>query len=110
MVFEFKGQTHRSAPTGGYIMNYHRRSLRLKHYDYSRAGYYFITIVAQNREHLFGKMVDGNVVLSLAGEMVEEWYIKLEEKFPNIKNREMVMMPNHIHFIIEIIQSDGVMC
>jgi len=81
---------------------YHRQSLRLKHYDYSSEGYYFITIVAQNREHLFGEIVDGVMGLSVAGLMVEEWYIKLEEKFPNIKNHEMVIMPNHIHFIIEI--------
>jgi len=87
---------------------YHRRSLRLKHYDYSREGYYFITIVAQNREQLFGEIVDGVMGLNVAGEMVEEWYIKLEEKFPNIKNHEMVIMPNHIHFIIEIQSYDQI--
>ena len=44
-----------SAPTE----KYHRRSIRLPHYDYSRAGYYFVTITAQNREHLFGEICDG---------------------------------------------------
>jgi len=100
-----KGQTHGSAPT---LHKYNRKSLRLPHYDYSRAGYYFITIVAQNREHLFGEIVDGNMVLNMAGLMVEEWYIKLEEKFPNVKNHEMVIMPNHIHFIIEIQSYDSI--
>jgi len=87
---------------GDYNMNYNRRSLRLKHYDYSRAGYYFITICTQGREHLFGEIVDGEMILNDAGKMVEIWYKKLEEKFLNIKNHEMVIMPNHIHFIIEI--------
>jgi len=87
-------------------MNYNRRSIRLKHYDYSHAGYYFVTIVTQNREHLFGEIVDGEMILNVAGEMVEKWHKKLEEKFPNIKNHEMVIMPNHIHFIIEIVGAD----
>jgi len=93
-----KGQTHGSAPTQ---YKYRRKSLRLPHYDYSRAGYYFVTITAQNREHLFGEIVDGEMVLNVAGRMVEKWYGKLEEKFPNVKNHEMVIMPNHIHFIIK---------
>jgi len=88
------------------IYKYNRRSLRLKHYDYSRAGCYFVTICAQGREHLFGEIVDGKMVLNVAGEMVKKWHMKLEEKFPNVKNHEMVIMPNHIHFIIEIVGAD----
>jgi len=84
-------------------MNWHRRSLRLKNYDYSKVGYYFITICTQDRLHLFGEIVDGVMVLNVAGEMVYRWHRKLEEKFPNIKNHEMIIMPNHIHFIIEIV-------
>jgi len=84
------------------IYKNNRRSLRLKHYNYSRAGYYFVTICTQGREHLFGEIVEGKMVLNVAGEMVKIWHMKLEEKFPNVKNHEMVIMPNHIHFIIEI--------
>ena len=98
-----KGQTHGSAPTG---YKYNRRSLRLKHYDYSREGYYFITIVAQNREHLFGEIVEGEMVLNEAGVMVEKWYMKLEDKFQNIQNHKMVIMPNHIHFIVQLKYGD----
>ncbi len=98
-AFKVKGQTHGSAPTG---YKYNRKSLRLKHYDYAQAGYYFITIVAQNRAHLFGEIVEGDMVLNEAGKMVKKWHMKLEEKFQNICNHEMVIMPNHIHFIIEI--------
>ena len=86
----------------GNVYKYNRKSLRLKHYDYSTAGHYFVTIVAQNREHLFGEIVEGDMVLNEAGRMIEKWYIKLEEKFQNISNHEMVIMPNHIHFIVEI--------
>lgn len=89
------------------VMRYNRRSLRLKHYDYSRAGYYFITIVAQNREHLFGEMVDGNVVLSLAGEMVNTLWYEIMNDFQNVYLHEFIIMPNHIHGIVEIMNNDN---
>jgi len=103
-TLNIKGRTHGSAPTQ---YKYNRCSLRLKHYDYTRAGYYFITVCAQNREHLFGEIVDGVMDLNVVREMVESWYMKLEEKFPNVRNHEIVIMPNHIHFIMEIIQPVG---
>jgi len=81
---------------------YNRHSLRLKHYDYSREGFYFITICTQNRLHLFGEIVDDVMVLNVAGEMLDHWYMELKNKFKHIKNHEMVVMPNHIHFIVEI--------
>ena len=80
-----------------------RKSLRLKGYDYSQEGFYFITVCTQSRLHLFGKIVDGEMVLNEAGCMVKYWYHELENKFKHIKNHAMVIMPNHIHFIIEII-------
>ena len=49
---------------------HNRRSLRLKNYDYSKLGYYFITICTQNREHLYGEIVEGVMVLNVAGEMI----------------------------------------
>jgi len=89
-----------SAPT----YKHNRQSLRLKHYDYSREGYYFITIVAQNREHLFGEIVDGVMGLSVAGEMVEELWHDIPHDFKHVKLHEFIIMPNHIHGIIEIIK------
>ena len=103
---QFQRADPRVRPYVGDGVNYHRRSLRLKHYDYTKAGFYFITVCAQNREHLFGEIVDGVMVLGLAGEMVKQWHMKLEEKFPNIHNHETVIMSNHIHFIIEIVGAD----
>lgn len=80
---------------------HHRRSIRLKGYDYSQAGLYFITICCQDRACLFGKIKNGILQLNDAGTMVEKWYRELENKFPDIRCREMIVMPNHFHCIIE---------
>jgi len=80
---------------------HHRRSIRLKGYDYSQAGLYFVTICVQDKINLFGDIQNGEMVLNNAGEMVKKWYKELENKFPDIKNHEMVIMPNHFHCIIE---------
>ena len=87
-------------------MTYRRRSIRLPHYDYTRAGYYFITVSTHKRVHLFGEIEDGVMVLNVAGEMVKKWYDKLEEKFSTVRNDIMVIMPNHIHFVIQIVGAD----
>ena len=80
---------------------HNRRSIRLKGYDYSRAGLYYITICVQNRECLFGNVVNAKIVLSDAGCMVEKWYFELGNKYPDKKCHDMVVMPNHFHCIIE---------
>lgn len=78
-----------------------RKSIRLKGYDYTRPGLYFITICVQNRKCLFGHITDGTFFPNPAGKMIERWYYQLEHKFPDIKCHEMVVMPNHFHCIIE---------
>lgn len=80
---------------------HHRRSIRLKGYDYSREGLYFVTICVQNRESLFGKVKDGELILNDAGRMVIKWYYELQHKFQDIKCGDMVVMPNHFHCIIQ---------
>jgi putative transposase len=82
---------------------HHRKSIRLKGYDYSKAGLYFITICVQNRARLFGEIKNGEMILNEAGMMVKKWYHELENKFPNIRCHEMIIMPNHFHCIIEIV-------
>ena len=95
-----------------------RRSIRLKGYDYSKEGLYFITICCHKQQYLFECIpnVDDvscsrrptcrpnelKIELNDAGKMIENWYFKLENKFSNIKCHEMVVMPNHFHCIIEI--------
>ena len=80
---------------------HHRRSIRLKGYDYSKAGLYFITICVQNRECLFSNVVNDETILNDAGQMIVEWYYELENKYPDKICHEMVVMPNHFHCIIE---------
>jgi len=89
-----------SAPT-----RYRCRSIRLKHYDYTQAGYYFVTIVAQGRAHLFGEIAEGKMVLNVAGEMVGRLWDNIPHDFPNVRLHESVIMPNHMHGIIEIVDT-----
>lgn len=82
---------------------YHRRSIRLKGYDYSQAGAYFVTICTQGRECLFGEVVDGEMRLNEAGQMVHRIWNDLFVKYPDIEIDEFVVMPNHFHGIIIIV-------
>ncbi|MEB2333814.1 MAG: hypothetical protein OZ914_05825, partial [Anaerolineaceae bacterium] len=66
-----------------------------------------VTIVAQGRECLFGEIVDGELKLNEAGEMVVRWWNELPNKFPNIVLGEFVVMPNHFHGIIFIMENVG---
>ena len=77
-----------------------RRSIRLRGYDYSQAGAYFVTICTQNRACLFGEITGGKMILNDAGRMVEKWYHELSNKFPDIRCDEYVVMPDHFHCII----------
>jgi putative transposase len=77
-----------------------RRSIRLRGYDYSTIGAYFVTICAYNRKCLFGQIVDEQVQLTDVGEMVRRWVTELERKFSSSKVDTYVIMPNHWHGII----------
>ena len=79
-----------------------RHSLRLKNYDYSQPGFYFLTLCVQNRLNLFGKFSEPGLQINEAGKMVERWYFEMQNKYPGIRCHEMVVMPNHFHCIIEI--------
>ena len=80
-----------------------RRSIRLKNYDYSQKGSYFITIVTQNRKHLFGKIEDGKMILSSVGKIVEEEWMNTIQLRPNVVLGEFIIMPDHMHMIVTII-------
>lgn len=79
---------------------HHRRSIRLKGYDYRQAGAYFVTICTQSRACLFGEVVDGEMRLNEAGRMVLAEWNALPDQFPMIGLDRFVVMPNHIHSII----------
>jgi len=84
----------------GYI--HHRRSIRLKGYDYSQSGAYFVTIVVWQRGCLFGDVVDEKVVLNECGRVIEKWWHQISVHFLNVETSTFVIMPNHVHGIIVI--------
>jgi REP element-mobilizing transposase RayT len=82
---------------------YHRRSIRLKNYDYYENGAYFITVCAQNGECLFGKIADSVMQVNDAGSMIESWWLELSHKFPVIDMDIYSVMPNHFYGIVAIV-------
>ncbi len=87
---------------------HHRQSIRLRDYDYSRAGAYFVTICAWQRECLFGEVVDGEMRLNDAGRVVTRIWDTLSQRFQDAEVDVFVAMPNHIHGIIVINDPGGV--
>ena len=81
-----------------------RKSIRLKGYDYAQPGFYFITIVTKNHRNLFGKIKYGEMILNKAGKIAEKYWLEIPQHFPNTRLHEYIIMPNHIHGIIEILE------
>jgi putative transposase len=79
---------------------HHRRSIRLKGYDYAQPGAYFVTLCAWQREALFGEVVGGKVWMNAAGRIIEAEWERMPHQFPNISLGAFVVMPNHFHGII----------
>jgi putative transposase len=79
---------------------HHRRSIRLKQYDYTQTGAYFVTACTQNRECLFGEIVDGVMRLSDVGDLIQKIWQELPEYYTVIGIDVFTIMPNHIHGII----------
>lgn len=86
---------------------HHRRSIRLKGYDYSQEGLYFITICCQNRDQLFGHIENGEMILNDFGKIAQEEWANSGIIRDNILIHEYIIMPNHIHGIIEILFKKG---
>ncbi len=85
---------------------HHRRSIRLKGYDYSQAGAYFVTVCAKDRACLFGKVVDGWMRLNDAGRIVQATWDGLPFHYGGVEIDEFVVMPNHVHGIILLTDRD----
>ncbi len=83
----------------------HRRSIRLKGFDYTQPGAYFITIVTSQREEIYGEISNGEMRLNQLGEIVRAEWLKTMDIRPNVElhEDEFVMMPNHLHGIIWIV-------
>ncbi len=88
---------------------HHRRSIRLKGYDYTQPGAYFVTLCTHERAHLFGRVVNGVMVLNALGEMVrDEWFRSADIRAEiELHPDEFVVMPNHIHGIVWIVDNAG---
>lgn len=86
---------------------HHRRSIRLKGYDYTQMGAYFVTICAQNRECLFGDVVDGEMRLNDAEGIVAESWQWLATQHDYVELDAWIIMPNHLHGIIVITDNGG---
>jgi putative transposase len=87
--------------------NKHRRSIRLKDYDYTQPGGYSITIVTYQRECLFGEIMDGEMRLNDIGQVAKKQWEKLAQRFPFVELGAFVVMPNHIHSVIIIHERRG---
>lgn len=83
-------------------MDKNRQSIRLKNYDYSQSGLYFITICTENREYLFGDIVDGKMVVNNIGNMIKKLWNKIPERFNMVELDIFQIMPNHLHGVIQI--------
>lgn len=76
-----------------------RKNIRLKNYDYSQKGYYFITICTKDRIKILSQIINEQCKLSDIGKIAEKYIITIEEKY-NVRISEYIIMPNHIHMII----------
>ena len=82
---------------------HHRRSIRYQGYDYSQTGSYFLTLCCYGHQCLFGYVANGIMVLNKFGMIAREEWIKSAEIRQEIRLHEFVVMPNHVHGIVEII-------
>ena len=77
-----------------------RRSIRLKDYDYSTAGAYFVTVYSHRQRLLFGHVVDERMIPSDSGNVVSEAWNEVGRRFPSVELDAFVVMPNHVHGIV----------
>lgn len=89
-VLSFKSRKH------------HRRSIRLKDYDYAQPGAYFVTVCTYRWQHLFGEIVDGAMVLNPLGQAIQEEWLRTVIIRPYVELDEYIVMPNHVHGIIMV--------
>ena len=94
-----------------YIMKYHRsssrKSIRLAKYDYNREGWYFVTICTCEQTHFFGRVIMGNMILSGMGKIAHVCWNKISDHFAHVIIDEFIVMPHHIHGILQICYSGG---
>ena len=85
-----------------YQNKYSVKSARLENYDYSQNGMYFVTICTKDREELFGEVVNEKMILNDVGKIANQFLQEIPKHFPFVNLDEFVVMPNHVHGILEI--------
>ncbi len=85
-----------------------RKSIRLKEYDYSQAGAYFVTVCTKHREILFGDIQGDGVRLNPLGLAVKECWERLPQHYSFLELDAFTVMPNHIHGIVMITGNSNV--
>jgi putative transposase len=84
---------------------HHRRSIRLKGYDYGKADFfYFITICTHDRQRIFGEIRNGNMILNESGKIANQCWLDIPKHYPYVVIHQFVIMPDHVHGILEITQ------
>jgi putative transposase len=106
-VESHNGAQQASAPTRSSFMIFdptvhHRKSIRLKGFDYSSPGYYFLTICTEFKIKLFGKVIHKTMNLNDLGRIVNSHWIDIPKRFPQVKLDYYMIMPNHMHSILII--------
>jgi REP element-mobilizing transposase RayT len=85
---------------------HHRRSIRVKGYDYTEPGAYFVTIVTYQRGCLFGEVIHETMLLNDFGRIADECWRAIPDHFPNVELGAHMIMPNHVHGVIVIRADD----
>jgi putative transposase len=88
------------------IHKHNRASIRMKGFDYSMPGFYYVTLCTQDRENRFGMIANGEMVLNSAGKMVEAEWNRIQERYGHVIIDTYQIMPNHLHGILQISASD----
>jgi hypothetical protein len=81
---------------------HHRRSIRLKGYDYTQPGAYFVTVCTQDRACLFGAVADGEMQVNNPGQIAKAAWDDMPARFPSVRLDAFIVMPNHVHGIIMV--------
>ena len=84
-----------------------KKQHRYKGYNYSLPGAYFVTICTWNKQPFFGDMINGGMVLSEVGLLADRYLREIPDHFPFIKLDEHIIMPDHVHGIIWILENSG---
>lgn len=82
------------------------KSARLQNYDYSQNGMYFVTICTRNKEHFFGEIIEGKMILNDLGKIIDQFWQEIPKHFPFVNLDVHQIMPNHLHGIIEICRDE----